>query len=60
MTVITTVFEVADKARAAALGMPEHPRVVTDHPLTSRSPEEIREMAARAVDAVAAGLARGR
>ncbi len=56
MTVITTAFDVAGKARATALGMPEHPRVVTDHPLTSRSLEEIRAMAARAVDAVAAGL----
>jgi hypothetical protein len=56
VTVITTAFEVAGKARAAALGMPDHPRVVIDHPLTSRTSEEIRTMAARAVDLVAAGL----
>ena len=56
MTVITTAFVVAGEARAATLGMPEHPRVVIDHPLTSRSLEEIRGMAARAVEGVSAGL----
>ena len=56
MTVITTAFVVAGEARAATLGMPEHPRVVIDHPLTSRSLEEIRSMAARAVEGVSAGL----
>jgi hypothetical protein len=53
---LTTAFQVAGEARAAALGMPGHPRVVTDHPLTSRSLGEIRDLVARAVDAVAAAL----
>lgn len=60
MTILTTAFQVAGNARATVLGMPDHPRVVTDHPLTSRSPEEIREMADRAVEAVVAGLAGAR
>jgi len=36
--------------------LPDHPRVVTDHPLASRTPAEVQAMAARAADAVARAL----
>ncbi len=38
------------------LGLLDHPRVVTDHPLASRTKTEVEGMAARAVEAVALAL----
>ena len=38
------------------LGLSDHPRVVTDHPLASRTRSEVEDMAARAVGAVALAL----
>ena len=38
------------------LGLSDQPRVVTDHPLASRTRSEVEDMAARAVEAVALAL----
>jgi len=38
------------------LGLSDHPRAVTDHPLASRTKADVEEMAARAVAAVASAL----
>lgn len=38
------------------LGLVDHPRVVTDHPLASRTKGEVEEMAARAVEGVVHAL----
>src|SRR5207245_1419149 len=41
---------------AAGLGLPEHPRVIVEHPLASRTPSEIEKVAVAAVARIAAGL----
>jgi hypothetical protein len=46
VTVVTEAFEAAAVARAAALGLPDHPRVTVAHPLASRRVDEVSEMAA--------------
>lgn len=56
VTVVTTAFEAAAVARAAALGLPEHPRVSVAHPLASRKSDEVETMAAAAVASVAAAI----
>ena len=56
VTVVTEAFEAAAVARAAALGLPDHPRVTVAHPLASRRGDEVAEMAAAAAAAVAAAL----
>ncbi len=56
MTIITAGFTQAADERAIVLGLPAHPRVVTDHPLASRTLDEVREMAARIMPDVAAAL----
>jgi len=56
VTVVTEAFEAAAVARAAALGLPDHPRVTVSHPLASRRRDEVSEMAAAAAAAVAAAL----
>jgi hypothetical protein len=45
--------------RAGVLGLPEHPRVVTDHPLASRTKTEVEAMAARAIDEIVRALVKG-
>jgi len=56
VTVVTEAFESAAVARAAALGLPDHPRVTVAHPLASRRGDEVSEMAAAAAASVAAAL----
>jgi len=56
VTVVTEAFETAAQARAAALGLPEHPRVPVPHPLASRRHDELEKMAAGAAALVAAAL----
>lgn len=56
VTVVTEAFVVAATARASVLGLPEHPRVVVEHPLASRTLPEVEQMAAAAAARVAAGL----
>lgn len=53
---MTTAFRAAAEARAAALGLPAHPRVETGHPIASRNADDIRAMARAALDQVVAGL----
>ena len=56
VTVVTEAFEAAAIARAAALGLPDHPRVSVAHPLASRRRDEVEKMAAAAAAAVAAAI----
>ena len=56
VTVVTEAFEAAAVARAAALGLPDHPRVTVAHPLASRRGDEVVKMAASAAASVAAAL----
>jgi hypothetical protein len=58
VTVVTEAFGGAANARAAVLGLPEHPRVIVEHPLASRTPSEVEKIAAAAVARIAAGLTR--
>ena len=56
MTVITEVFKTAAVIRAKMLGMPEHPTVIVEHPMASKTEAEVLSMAERFVDLVASGL----
>ena len=56
VTVVTEAFEAAAVARAAALGLPDHPRVTVPHPLASRRGDEVAQMATTAAAAVVAAL----
>ena len=56
MTVVTEAFEGAAAARAAALGLPDQPRVTVAHPLASRRRDEVAQMATAAAASVAAAL----
>ena len=56
VTVVTEAFEAASVARAAALGLSEHPRVSIAHPLASRRPDEVEKMASAAAASVAAAI----
>lgn len=56
VTVITQAFETAAAMRAGVLGMAEHPMVVVDHPLASRTPAEVETMVDAAVGRIAAAL----
>ena len=58
VTVVTEAFETAAAARAAVLGLPEHPRVIVEHPLASRTPSEVEKVASAAAARIAAGLLR--
>jgi hypothetical protein len=58
VTVVTEAFQGAARARAEVLGLPEHPRVVVEHPLASRTPSEVEKVALAAVARIAAGLSR--
>ena len=49
----TTPFEVTAKNIARMMGLPHYPFVLLEHPLGSKTPEEIK---ARAEDAYAQGL----
>ena len=56
VTVVTEAFQTAAAARAAVLGLPEHPRVIVEHPLASRTPSEVEKIAVAAAARIAAGL----
>ena len=55
---VTAAFETAASMRAGVLGLPEHPTVVVEHPIASRTHPEVWTMAEIAVPRVAAGLGR--
>jgi hypothetical protein len=54
--VITHAFTRAARIRAEALGMPEHPVVVIDHPLASKTCEQAQGLARSSVEVVVRGL----
>jgi hypothetical protein len=56
VTVLTEAFQAAAKIRARTLGMPDHPTVVLEHPMASKTHAEIQAMAERFVAAIAGGL----
>jgi hypothetical protein len=56
VTVITEAFRVASTIRARTLGMPQHPVVVVEHPMASKTKPEVLAMAERFVDAIVSGL----
>jgi hypothetical protein len=57
VTVLTEAFQAAATARASALGLPDHPTVVVEHPLASRTALEVEKMAVAAADRIVAALA---
>ena len=58
MTVITQAFTNAAMIRARTLGMPDHPIVVVEHPIASRTEAEMSSAAERALDVVCRALVR--
>ena len=56
VTVITTAFTRAAELRARALGLPEHPVVVIDHPIASKTGEQIKVQARESVQMIVKGL----
>jgi hypothetical protein len=58
VTVVTEAFQGAANARATVLGLPEHPRVIVEHPLASRTPSEVEKVATAAVARIVDGLSR--
>ena len=53
---ITTAFTRAAELRARALGLPEHPVVVINHPIASQTSEQIQSQARDSVEEIARGL----
>ena len=53
---LTTAFETAARMRAKTLGLEDHPLVVMQHPLASRTEAEAKMIAHDVVDAIARGL----
>ena len=58
MTVLTEAFRIAATIRARTLGMPQHPTVVLEHPMASKTEAQVRVMADRFVEAIVNGLVR--
>ena len=56
MTVITRAFTHAAGIRARTLGMTDHPVVVIDHPIASKSRDVIEETARESAAEVVRGL----
>ena len=56
MTVITAAFTKAAELRAKALGLPDHPVVVIDHPMYSKTSDEIADQARGSVQKIVDGL----
>ncbi len=53
MTICSTAFVGMGKLQSRALGMPQMPIVVIDHPFGSRSREEVRGIAEHCADEMA-------
>jgi hypothetical protein len=53
LTVCSTAFAALGRAQARALGYPDLPLVIVQHPFGSRTRNEIREIAARCADEIA-------
>ncbi len=56
MTILTEAFATAATLRARSLGMPDHPTVVVEHPLASRTKAEVLDMAERFADRIVRAL----
>jgi hypothetical protein len=56
VTVLTEAFRTAATIRAKTLGMPEHPVVVIEHPMASKTEDEVLDMARRFVGAIVKGV----
>ena len=56
VTVITEAFIKAAGIRAKTLGMADHPVVVIEHPIASKTKQEIHETARRSVEKIVFGL----
>ena len=56
VTVITAAFTKAAELRARALGLPEHPVVVIDHPIASKTSDQIKTLARDSIQTIADGL----
>lgn len=57
MSVLTKAFTVAAAIRGRVLGIPDHPMVVLDHPLASKTRAEMEAAAESFVDSIAKALA---
>jgi hypothetical protein len=58
VTVLTEAFRTASVIRAKTLGMPDHPTVVLEHPMASKTEAQVLSMAQRFVDQIVAALVR--
>ena len=58
-TVISTEFQRAARAQAAALGVSEYPTIAVPHPVQPLTRDEVRALADKAFDAIVARLTRG-
>ena len=56
VTVITTAFTKAAELRARALGLSDHPVVVIDHPIASKTPGQMKDQARDSVKMIVDGL----
>ena len=56
VTVITSAFTRAAELRAKALGLPEHPVVVINHPIASKTGEQIKGLAQDSIQSIIYGL----
>ena len=56
VTLLTEAFTTAAVIRAKMLGMPQHPTVILQHPMASKTAAEVDGMAEHFVDAIAAAL----
>jgi len=54
--VITTAFDKAGRVRAQILGMSDLPIVSMQHPLASKSADEVKAIAEKIVGAIVRGL----
>ena len=58
MTLLTEAFRTAATLRAKTLGMPQHPTVVLEHPMASKTEVQVRGMAERFVESIVNALVR--
>ena len=58
MTVLTEAFRAAAVIRAKTLGMPQHPVVVLEHPMASKTKAQVLDMAERFVAEIVSSLVR--
>lgn len=57
LTLVSTPFVVLAHAQASALGAPQLPLIVVEHPFGTRSPQELSQIAQKCVDQLLALVA---